>query len=118
MRDIISDEARIRHISDAITNIENFTADIGISDFLSSNLIKSATVRQMEIIGEGVNHLSEELKEKYTEINWIEIVSFRNIAIHEYFVIDYAVIWNIIENYIPELKITIEKIIKNEFNKQ
>ena len=116
MKEKIKDEIRLRHISEALIKIENFTEGKSISDFLNSDLIKSATVRQLEIIGEAVNHLTDELKQKYSEINWIEIVGFRNIAVHEYFVIDYSVIWNIIENYLPQLKITIENIIKIEFN--
>ncbi len=116
MREKISDEARLKHISDAIANLEGFTDGIGISEFLNNELIKNAVVRQLEIIGEAANRLTPDLKERYTEINWKEIVGFRNIVIHEYFLIDYSVVWDIIENYIPQLKLIIEKIIKNEFN--
>lgn len=116
MRERISDKARLSHIVDAIRSLEAFTEGIGIADFLKNDLVKSASVRQMEIIGEAANHITAELKEKYSEINWKEIVGFRNIAIHEYFVIDYTLIWDIIENSIPQLKVSIEKIILEEFN--
>lgn len=80
-------------------------------------MIKSAVVRQLEIIGEASNHLSESLKDKYAEITWKDIIGFRNIVVHEYFIIDYAVIWDILQNYLPTLKITITDLLKNEYNK-
>lgn len=117
MREKISDEARLRHIADAINDIENFTDGLNISDFLENNLVKNATVRQLEIIGEASNHITNELKAKYFEINWKEIIGFRNIVIHEYFIVDFEVVWNIIQNHLPELKYVINTILNNEFNK-
>jgi uncharacterized protein with HEPN domain len=58
----------------------------------------------MEIISEASNHISTELKFKFTDIERAQIVGMRNVFAHEYFGIDSRLVWEIIKNDIPELK--------------
>jgi uncharacterized protein with HEPN domain len=67
----------------------------------------------MEIIGEATNHISAELKSKFTDIEWAQIVGMRNILIHEYFGIDSSIVWEIIKKDIPELKDKIKIILQS-----
>jgi uncharacterized protein with HEPN domain len=67
----------------------------------------------MEIIGEASNHLSAELKSKFSEIEWAQIVGMRNVFAHEYFGIDTSLVWEIIKNDIPELSDKVEHILKS-----
>ena len=67
----------------------------------------------MEIIGEASNHLSTELKSKFSDIEWTQIVGMRNVFAHEYFGIDSSLVWDIIKNDIPALKEKIEHILKS-----
>ena len=76
-------------------------------------MMRFACIKQMEIIGEASNHLSPELKSKFTNIEWSQIVGMRNVFAHEYFGIDSSLVWEIIKNDIPELKDKIENIIKS-----
>jgi uncharacterized protein with HEPN domain len=66
----------------------------------------------MEIIGEASNHLSVELKSRFSDIEWAQIVGMRNVFAHEYFGIDSTLVWGIIKSDIPELKEKIELILK------
>ena len=66
----------------------------------------------MEIIGEADNHLSTELKFKFSDIEWAQIVGMRNVFAHEYFGINSNIFWEIIKNNVPELKEKIEHILK------
>ncbi len=113
MRSRIGDKTRIEHIFDAILEIENYTSEIAYDDFESNSMMQYATVKQLEIIGEAANHLTEHFKTLYSEIEWREIVRLRNLLVHEYFGIDAKIVWDIIENDIPEFKNQIKEIIEN-----
>ena len=65
----------------------------------------------MEIIGEASNHISEEIKSEFSEIQWAQIVGMRHVFVHEYFGIDIKLVWEIIKNDLPELKDKIKEII-------
>ncbi len=58
----------------------------------------------MEIIGEACNRISRGFKDRHSEIKWKEINGFRNISIHEYFGVDYRIVWEIAQNDLPALK--------------
>jgi len=67
-------------------------------------MMQFATVKQLEIIGEASNQLTESFKSLYTKIEWREIVGLRNILIHEYFGIDTKIVWDILQIDLPNLK--------------
>jgi uncharacterized protein with HEPN domain len=89
MKNKLGDKARLEHILNAIEEIESFIKDLDLDGFLNNSLFQSATTRQIEIIGEAANKLSDEMKQKYSEVDWRGIAGFRNILVHEYFDIDY-----------------------------
>lgn len=64
----------------------------------------NATLRQLEIIGEASNRLSDELLNNNPSIPWARIIGLRNLVIHEYFGVDDFTIWNVIKINIPDLK--------------
>jgi uncharacterized protein with HEPN domain len=112
MKSKTGDKARLEHILNAIDEIESYAKSLTLENFLNNTLYQSAITRQIEIIGEAANKLSDEIKEKNSEVEWRGIAGFRNVLIHEYFEVDYIVVWNIIKIKIPELKQVILKIIK------
>ena len=76
---------------------------MSFNDFIADSKTADAVVRNFEIIGEAANRLPEDFREKYPEIDWHRIRGFRNRIIHDYFGIDYAIVWKIKETYLPEL---------------
>ena len=112
MKSKLGDKARLQHISDAIKEIENYITNSSYKDFQSNSMMQFATVKQLEIIGEAANQLTEHFKKLYTEIQWREIVGLRNILIHEYFGIDTKIVWDILQIDLPKLKIQVEEILK------
>ena len=63
------------------------------------------------VIGEMVEKISNEFKEKHDKIEWIKINGFRNIVAHDYFGIDAEEVWKIIKNKIPKLKVDIQALL-------
>ena len=66
--------------------------------------MRFACIKQMKIIGEASNHISTETKERFSTIEWAQIVGMRNVFVHEYFGIDSSLVWEIIKNDLPDLK--------------
>lgn len=100
----------IRHILENIEKIEMFSKGISKEGLKNDELRKYAIVRAIEVIGEAVKNLPEEFKEKHKDIPWKEIIGTRDIMIHKYFGVDLDIVWDIIENNLPDLKKKLKKI--------
>jgi uncharacterized protein with HEPN domain len=111
MRGKLGDKVRLQHIYDAILEIESYLGTSEFSDFMKNSMMRFACIKQMEIIGEASNHISDETKIKFSTIEWAQIVGMRNVFVHEYFGVDAYLVWEIIINDLPELKKKIKDII-------
>lgn len=113
MKHELGDKARIVHIIEAISDIEIILKDISDEDFLNNREKCLAVERLLEIIGEATNHVSEAvLYKKDNSTPWKQIINTRNVIAHEYFRIDYDIIYKIATNNIIPLKKVIENILK------
>lgn len=104
MKGLITDKTRIIHILEAIAEIEKYLDGVSYDDFLSNSEKRFATIKQIEIIGEACNSLTPAFKDSHTEIAWKPIRGFRNISIHEYFAVNFHLVWEIAQNDLPVLK--------------
>jgi uncharacterized protein with HEPN domain len=111
MRGRLGDNARLKHILDAIVEIESYLIGTEYETFLSNSMMRFASIKQMEIIGEASDHISEEIKTQFSEIEWIQIKGMRNVFVHEYFGIDSRLVWEIIRLDLPDLKDKVIAII-------
>ena len=107
----------IIHIKDCITRIKTYTAGINESEFLKQTIIQDAVIRNFEIIGEATKQLNSTFREKYPAIEWKKIAGMRDKLIHDYIGVDLWAVWGVVENIIPELENSINKIIQQESNK-
>jgi len=105
----LGDKVRLQHIIDAIQEIESYLIDTDFSKFMENSMMRFACIKQMEIIGEASNHVSEDTKAKFTSVEWSQIVGMRNVFVHEYFGVDSSLVWEIIKRDLPDLK---DKIIE------
>jgi len=106
------DKAYLKHILDAITDIEKFTEGITKEGFFENKEKQYAVLRGLEIVGEATKNLSKELKTRHPEVPWKDIAGMRDKLIHEYFGVNLELVWETIKNKLPQFKKQIHKILK------
>lgn len=107
-----SDKQYLLDISDAIDSIKDFLVDNSEEDFGRSDLLQSAVIRQFEIIGEAASRLSNDLKEKFKNVKWNDVVGMRHKMIHDYFEVSIDIVWDTAKNDLDNLQSQIQKILK------
>lgn len=105
------DSVYLNHILDSIKNVFSDTQDFTFEKFLENRQVRDAVTRNVEIIGEAVKRLSEEIFKNYPNVPWQKIARTRDMLIHHYFDVDDQQLWKIVEDDLPKLKISIEKIL-------
>jgi len=101
----------IEDILDSCSKIVNYTKGLSFEEFVADSRTVDAVVRNFEIIGEAANRLPEEFRELHRNIDWYKIRGFRNRIVHDYFGIDYSIVWQIKEAYLPQLVENLEKLL-------
>ena len=104
MKGPLTDKIRVLHVLDAIAEIESYLSGISYEEYLAISEKRFATIKQVEIIGEACNHITKAVKERLPQVPWKEINGFRNISIHEYFGVNFKLVWEIAQNDLPSLK--------------
>lgn len=102
-------ELYINDILEAIQLIEEFTKGYSKEKFINDKLHLSAVVRQLEIIGEAVKHLTSQFRQKYPDTEWKDIAGMRDVLIHAYFGVNAERVWNVVKGELPVLKKQIKK---------
>ena len=103
----------LEDILEASNKIISYTNELNFDDFLKDEKTVDAVVRNFEIIGEAANRVPADFKSDHPEIEWRRIIGFRNRIIHEYFGINYQMVWKIKEENIPELADFIQQALDN-----
>jgi uncharacterized protein with HEPN domain len=83
---------------------------MSFEEFLKDSKTIDAVIRNFEIIGEAANRLPDEFKEEYPSIDWHKIRGFRNRIVHDYMGIDFGIVWDIRNSYLPSLIESLKKI--------
>lgn len=107
LKDIIaSAEKIIRYINDK-----------SFEEFIQNELLADGVIRNLEIIGEAVKNIPSQVKQKYANVEWKKISGLQDTLIHEYFGLDYELLWDIVKTKIPPLKEQIEAVLEEEKGK-
>lgn len=99
-------------ILESMTKIDTYTEGVEFDSFSFNPMMIDAVIRNLEIIGEASRNVSEDIRNKFPEIPWKQMIGLRNILIHEYFGVDESIVWQIIKNNLPDTKQSIEEAIR------
>ena len=108
----------LRHILDETEYLDGRAKDLSKDDFLNDETLKRAFVRSLEIIGEATKKIHPELRNKYPDVEWRAMAGMRDKLVHDYFGVDYDIVWDVVINKLPKLSQNIKRILREESNRQ
>ncbi|MEO6281932.1 MAG: HepT-like ribonuclease domain-containing protein [Dyadobacter sp.] len=104
----------LKHIQQELHFLVNHSKDVTFEKFLDDDLINRAYIRSLEIIGEADKKVPDEIRYKYNEVDWRGMTGLRDVLIHQYFQVDYQVVWDVIQNIVPLANNWIDQIVEQE----
>jgi len=104
----------LKHIQDECLYILRVTSEKSKESVVEDETLSRAIIRSLEIIGEATKKLSDEFRASYPHVEWRKMAATRDVMIHDYFGIDYDIVWSIITDKLSELEHQISTIIKEK----
>jgi uncharacterized protein with HEPN domain len=104
----------LQDILEACDMMQTFLAGMDASTFLASELHKAATLQKLTVIGAATVRLPQAFREAPPQVEWRDIVAFRNIAIHAYFAVQWDIVWATATDAVPVLRRQVLEILQME----
>jgi uncharacterized protein with HEPN domain len=101
------------HILEEIEFLQRSSGGLDEPAFLHDEVLKRAFARSLEIIGEAARKLPTQFRLDHPDVEWRLLAGTRDKLIHDYFGVDYSIVWDIIRNEIPELAEQVRSVLKN-----
>lgn len=104
----------LKDIIESMNRIDNYLIGVDYDSFLNNQMLIDAVIRNLEIIGEAAKNITEEVRSKYPEIPWRNMIGLRNILIHQYFGVDESIIWEVVQTNLPYTRQSLLKALQEE----
>ena len=108
----------LRHMLDEAVYILEVSNELEKPQIVEDETLKRAIVRSIEIIGQATKKVPDDFRSKYPQIDWRAMAGMRDKLIHDYFGIDYDIVWDVVKNKMPALKTNLERIIHQEMERE
>jgi uncharacterized protein with HEPN domain len=94
----------LAEIVEAIDRISHWLDGIDEDEWDSNDMLRAAVLQQLTTIGEASRSVSNQLRERYPDVPWRRIADFRNVAVHQYFTIEWSLVWRLVRDRVPTLR--------------
>ena len=109
------DELYLTEIVEAIDRISRWLNGIDTDRWNDDDMLRAAVLQQLTTIGEAGRSINDQLQERHSDVPWRRIADFRNVAVHEYFAIEWSLVWRLVRDRLPILRPQIMEVIGTEF---
>ncbi len=109
------EELYLADMLEAADAIGRFLLETEQHSFIANDLLRSAVLHKLAVIGEGAARLSDAFRARHPQIEWGDIVAFRNIIVHAYFSVNWPIVWVTATQDVPELRQGIARILAQEY---
>jgi uncharacterized protein with HEPN domain len=106
----------LEDVRDSCEKVLRYTRGLTLEEWLTTDVVYDATMHNLEIIGEAIGHIPQEVRDRHREVEWQRIKAFRNVVAHHYFGIDENIVWDVVTNKVPVLSEQIQQVIRAEIN--
>lgn len=106
------DRPYLIHFDESIDRIQSCISDLDFPDFMKQPLVQDAVLRNLQVLAESTQRLSENFKSTHPEIEWYKIAGLRNILVHDYLSINLATVWGVVKEKLPELHVPIRTALR------
>ena len=106
-----NDKLYLIHITECLQRIEDYVGFEGKAEFFASPMMQDAVIRNLQVMAESTQRLSESLKAAHPEVDWYRIAGFRNILVYDYLGVDLDTVWQVIEKDLHNLKDAISHML-------
>ena len=103
------DRVRLQHMLEAAQEALSFAKGKTCADLESNRMLAHALVECLRVAGEAARQVSAETRQEYPAIPWRDVIGMRNLLVHEYFKIDYDVVWQTVKEDLPSLVEALEQ---------
>jgi len=105
----------LQDMVEAADNVAFHTADCSRERFLGDRTVRAAVLHELTVIGEAAARLPVEFRGHHPEVPWSKIVAFRNLVVHEYFGLDWPIVWDTAATLVPVLREQLARVLSTEF---
>lgn len=109
-----SPDVLLRHLLDEIDFLLDQSQSLTFEKFVGNEVIKRACTRSFEIMGEAVKNLPTDFKKKHKDIEWKDIAATRDKLIHQYFGVDWNILWDVMKEKLPGLRRKVAALLEQE----
>ncbi|MEA5616249.1 DUF86 domain-containing protein [Cronbergia sp. UHCC 0137] len=107
-------QLRVQDILERIDAISELVIKVSFEDVQNNVPLAKAILFDLLVIGEASANIDELIRQKYPEIPWRDIISMRNLVIHEYFRVSLEILWDTVKNDLPTLKQQLQNLLEKE----
>ncbi|MCK4764408.1 MAG: DUF86 domain-containing protein [Candidatus Aminicenantes bacterium] len=103
----------LEHILEETDYLNHEVENLTYPEFLQNETLKRSFVRALEVTGEAAKNIPDDVRERYPKIPWKDMAGLRDILIHHYFGINYKIVWDVVKNQVPGLRLNIQAVLKD-----